>query len=36
VLEQAVKLGELEDVIERLTQLEEQLANHPGTPRRFS
>ena len=30
VLEATMKLGELEDVIERLAKLEEQLANQPG------
>jgi len=32
VLNSALKLAELEDVIERLTKLEEQLANQPGKP----
>jgi hypothetical protein len=32
VLESAMKLAELEDVIERLTKLEEQLAQQPGKP----
>jgi HD-like signal output (HDOD) protein len=34
VLESAMKLAELEDVIERLAKLEEQLANQPGQPGR--
>jgi hypothetical protein len=35
VLNSALKLAELEDVVERLTKLEEQLANQPGKVNRF-